>query len=254
VSEVSARTSAVTRALRAAAWALCLCLLCASATRAATWTGGGGDNNWSNGANWDTGTPPGPGDNAIFDGRKYDVDCIIDVDISVAKVIVKANYTSTITQASGTDIAVGGGGWNQSGGTFVGGDGDIDVDGTFTIKDATFTSTSGTLSLADKFNERNSTFNHGNGTVLFDGTGGEQHLSHTSTVTFFNFEVNNPDGVTPHADLDIDGALTIADGDLDLSARNANLNTAGDVTIAAPGPSTAPGPPRSPPAAPTSAR
>jgi len=72
----------------------------------ASWTGNGTTTNWSDGGNWNTGNPPGPGGNAQFTG----VDAIITfitsptvdvLDIRDGRTVVLNVDNNTLTVASG---------------------------------------------------------------------------------------------------------------------------------------------------------
>ena len=70
-----------------------------TAAATATWTGGGGDNNWSTAANWSDDTVPATTDAVIFDGTSTK-DCTVD-DVgtwSGGTLNVNSGYTGTVTQ------------------------------------------------------------------------------------------------------------------------------------------------------------
>jgi hypothetical protein len=64
-------------------------------------------------------------------------------------------------------------------GTFTGGTGTIDINGTLALSDGSFTATSGTMSVAGDFTRAGGTFTHNSGTVTLDGTG--QAISGSTT-------------------------------------------------------------------------
>ncbi|MBO7722108.1 MAG: hypothetical protein J6T01_06860 [Kiritimatiellae bacterium] len=77
-----------------------------------TWTGGGGDANWSTAANWD-GAVPGDGDTAVFGAA------VKDATVDAAKVkglVITADYTGTLTLANDFTVADY---YCQSNGTFT---------------------------------------------------------------------------------------------------------------------------------------
>jgi hypothetical protein len=104
--------------------------------------------------------------------------------------------------------------FTQSGGTFTGGSGNIDVNGVFTLSGGEFNSTSGTLFAASTFTNDagGGTFNHHLGTVALDGTA--QNASIRNSEPFFNLNFNRVDRNTfiftnP---LVVEGALGLNDG------------------------------------------
>ncbi|MFZ1616116.1 MAG: hypothetical protein WAT41_02060 [Flavobacteriales bacterium] len=179
-----------------------------------TWDGGGVDgtcggagtaNNWSCAANWSGDTVPTSADVAIFDGTSTK-NATINSDVNVAGISINVGYTGTITQSSTFTVTVGGSHYSQAAGTFTGGSGAIDINGTFTLSGGTFTSTSGTLEVGHCPNANVTfltvsagTFNHNNGTVSFTcSSGGFWLLTYTvdvaSTLTLYNIIVNITSG------------------------------------------------------------
>jgi hypothetical protein len=76
------------------------------------------------------------------------------------------------------------------------------------------------------------------GTVIFNGT--IDQIITTNNKAFYNLTINNTgspgaDDIIISGDLDIDGKLTITDGDLDCSAHNPNLFVSGDFEIGSSG-------------------
>lgn len=134
------------------------------------WTGGGGDGNWSTGANWSGGAGPGASNIAVFDGTCIsNCSATINANISIGGIRMAAGYTGTITQAAGITISVGSNGWTQIAGTFMGGNSSITLNGPFNLAGGTFTSTSGTLyeSSTAWIISGSPTFNHNSGTLYF---------------------------------------------------------------------------------------
>lgn len=84
------------------------------------------------------------------------------------------------------------------------------------------------------------TFTQNSGTVTFDGV--DQQTITTGGQSFNNVVINNTgdlggtdDDITISGNLDIDGSLTLTDGNLELSTNNPNVNVAGNVSISASG-------------------
>ncbi|HEX4923518.1 MAG TPA: Ig-like domain-containing protein, partial [Bdellovibrionales bacterium] len=140
-----------------------------------TWDGGGGNASWTTGANWHGNVAPNNTQIAIFDGTcSSNCSPTVNAAVLVDGLRMSSTYAGTITQAAGQIFQVGASGWTMAGGTFVGSGAAIDVGGHFNLIGGTFTSTSGTLSLAQNANfTGTATFNHNNGTTrLFYSTSG----------------------------------------------------------------------------------
>lgn len=174
-----------------------------------TWDGGGVDgtcggagtaNNWSCAANWSSDTAPTASDVAIFDGTSTK-NATINANISVAGISINAGYTGTITQSSTFTVTVGSSHYSQAAGTFTGGSGTIDINGTFTLSGGTFTSTSGIFEVGRNIGSNETiltvsagTFSHNNGTVKFNPSGngfGVFTADISTTLTLYNIEVSN---------------------------------------------------------------
>jgi hypothetical protein len=163
-----------------------------------TWDGGGGDANWDTAANWSGDTVPTSSDVASFDGT-----CVsncspaINTTVNVAGISMAADYAGTITQLGTNAITVGSSHWIQAGGTFTGGSGNIDINGTFTLSGGTFISTSATLELGRDasetvFNMSAGTFNHNSGRIKFTGGFSRTYtvdLPASSPPSFYDMEV-----------------------------------------------------------------
>ncbi|MEP6911704.1 MAG: hypothetical protein ABI923_03055, partial [bacterium] len=185
-----------------------------------TWDGGGATNNWSEAANWSGDAVPGTNDVAIFDGTSTK-NATIDVNINVQGIQINSGYTNTvpgtgtITQSGSSTVTVGGSGYTQSGGTFTGGSGDIDINGNFALSGGTFTASSGTTFFGGQFASDlpGGTFNHNGGTVVFDGNISVDSRANPA-VTLNNLIVNKPNGnvFTLGGTLIVTGTLTFTDG------------------------------------------
>lgn len=107
--------------------------------RAATWTGAGEDNLWSNPANWG-GTAPGASDTAVFDGTSSK-NCTVDVE-KVLNLTIDAAYAGTITLGNAFTVLKK---HAQNGGTFTCGDHDYTVGASASGKDGQFELLGGTF-------------------------------------------------------------------------------------------------------------
>ncbi|HEX4922906.1 MAG TPA: Ig-like domain-containing protein, partial [Bdellovibrionales bacterium] len=120
-----------------------------------TWDGGGGDANWTTGANWHGNVAPSNAQTAIFDATcSSNCSPMINAAIDVGGVAMKAGYAGTLTQAVGAAITVRSGGWIQAAGTFTGsGDpaDDLAIQGDFELSGGSFGSPGGTMSLNRNF-------------------------------------------------------------------------------------------------------
>ncbi|MFH1089725.1 MAG: hypothetical protein V1716_04865, partial [Candidatus Uhrbacteria bacterium] len=157
-----------------------------------TWDGGGGDENWSTCANWDTSdTCPVAGDSVIFSGTSTK-NSTIDASFggTIAAFSINAGYSGIITQSRSLVIN---GAFVQSAGTFSGGSDALDFNSSFTINNAaaSFTSTSGTLTIAGSWTHSAGTFAHHNGSVVYDGSGqGTQTFDVNTNEDFYNFTID----------------------------------------------------------------
>jgi len=134
---------------------------------------GTGAGNWNNIANWSTSSGglsgasiPTAADIAIFDGGNTS-SCIIDVNVNVIGFSITALYTGTVSVNLGIIITTAASGFSQSGGTFIGNNGNITINGSFSLMGGVFTSTTGILQISSGYTFSGGTFNHNNGTVSF---------------------------------------------------------------------------------------
>ena len=80
----------------------------------------------------------------------------------------------------------------------------------------------------------NDIFTADSSTIIFTGIS-DQTITSTGSA-FYNLTLNNTgtsgnDDIIINGNLDVDGTLTITDGNLDLATYNPNVNTAGNITI-----------------------
>ena len=132
-----------------------------------TWDGEALTDLWSDPLNWSSNLVPGAADTAVFDGTSVK-NATIAINTSVGGVQVNAGYTGTITQSAGATLTVGGAGFSQAAGNFVGGTAAITVNGAFALSGGSFTSTTAILTVTGAFTRSGSgTFAHNGGTVAF---------------------------------------------------------------------------------------
>lgn len=110
-----------------------------------TWTGAGGNSNWNNPGNWMGGAVPNGSSNVVFDGALCGANCnaTINVNADMNSIVLRSNYSGTITQGTGVLFYVGQGGYRQEAGTFLGSNGDIEIRRTFSLTGGTFRASSG---------------------------------------------------------------------------------------------------------------
>lgn len=177
------------------------------------WDGGGGNANWNTAANWTNDTVPGVNNVAIFDGT-----CVsncsptVNVNPNVAGIIIKSSYAGTITQTNGIDITLGVEGYIQNGGTFTGGNSNINMT-------ANWTFTGGT-------------FNAGTTNVVFGGS----PTINSGSMSFNNVTINTGGDVTISGTMNINGQLTVTDSNVisgGVIAVQGNVTTT-DAAVSAP--------------------
>ncbi len=227
-----------------------------AATR--TWTNGAGTGNWGDGGNWTGGAVPGLFDVALFDGTS-NANCTVNTGVNVQGVQITVGYTGTITQGTGQTITVGtlilgGSGFAQAGGTFIGSNAGITINGAagFNLSGGSFTSTSASLTLgglfganATLFTHSGGTFNHNNGTVVFQTSStGCTPVVYTADVLtntlFYNVQVSVSAlfcasyavfSTTAGDTVDVANDLTVTDGQVNgllQFARNLTIGTSVD--------------------------
>ncbi len=209
------------------------------------WDGGGPNNNWSEPMNWCDDTLPALGSIVVFDGTS-NKSAVINIPASVQAIQINAGFTNggpgtgEVSITAGVSLTVGSGNWNQNAGAFIGGNGDIQIDGHLTLNGGAFTVPSGTLSLArDLAIGSGGTFIGGTGTVAFiGGSGTALVFPLNSTVVMNNVTINKTGGsvVTFNntGTLRANGILTLTDGSIQENANNSasgTLEAQGDVMI-----------------------
>lgn len=139
---------------------------------AKTWDGGGANENWSTGGNWDLDTVPATTDSVTFDGTSTK-NCTIDSlgTWSGGTFTVTSAYTGVITKSVAMTTAAFA--INASGtATFTDSSGASMTVTSLTISSGTFTATSGTLNVTGGITvPATATFNGNGGTIALNGTG-----------------------------------------------------------------------------------
>ncbi len=188
------------------------------------------DANFNTPGNWAGGAVPGNTDVAIFSGA-FNADCTINTAVDVAGFDIRGAYSGTLTQGAGNTITVGASGWNQAGGTFTGGNANIDLNGDLTFSGGTFTSTSAELKFSGNWASNSGTpaFNANGGTLRLDVGAATRTIDSGALV--FNNVIISGDTTNGHyiitGTMDINGNLTVASIG---SLNTGTLAVAGNVT------------------------
>jgi len=125
-----------------------------------TWDGGGGDENWDTCDNWSTNTCPTSSDTAQFNSTSVK-NATINTNITITSFNINSGYTGIVTQSA-----------------------NIDMSGSFTLNDGTYTWSSGSWNVQQSFDVDNgATLNLTGATVTFDG-GYAQYTNLYCTGTF----------------------------------------------------------------------
>ena len=129
------------------------------------WKGGGGNNNWSNTANWSQSAVPTATSKVVFDEAST-TNSTIDADGTVAELIIDGTnegaYAGTITSSTGV---VDNGAFVQDGGTFNASGETTSVTGLTTISGGTYTASSALQTLSGGLTVSGGTFTGSSGTV-----------------------------------------------------------------------------------------
>lgn len=202
------------------------------------WTGGGGNANWNNGANWSGGISPSTTSHfAIFDSTcASNCSPTINVSLSIGGVRINSGYAGTITLAAGNSLTIDTKGWVQAAGSFVGGNSSITLNGGSKVSSGNFTSTSGTLTINKDFIFTGGSYTHNSGKVIFSGTG------YPTTYSLNSLIFNNVDFVeNAWGNIDFAGTTFTINGNLKLEAMtgcnayctldNGTVNVKGNVNI-----------------------
>ncbi|MEI6462305.1 MAG: hypothetical protein WCO33_01390 [bacterium] len=182
-----------------------------------TWDGGAGsDTNWNTCANWTNDTCPISTDIAIFNSTSTN-NATINTAIDVKGISIATGYSGIITQSSSVALTLGSSGYSQVTGTFIGGDSNIDINGSVAITGGSFTSTSGNLSSNGNFSNTGSgSFSHNMGTITMTSTTSGKSIDTSAGMQFYNLTLNGVGGSWSMSDnpTSIKNNLTISNGTL----------------------------------------
>ncbi|MFH1022688.1 MAG: FN3 associated domain-containing protein, partial [Planctomycetota bacterium] len=192
------------------------------------WTGGGADENWTTGANWEGGTAPGSSYTATFDGTTSK-NCAINANLNVAGIAIQSDYLGTITQGSGKTITVGASDFTQASGTFTGSADSITFNGSFTLSGGTFNAGNQTITAKKDWTCSGGTLDAGTSTVVFCY---DQTI--TGSHTLYNVTFANGGSTLKTATI-ASGTTLTATGTLALSGTSGDMIVSGSGTIEAQG-------------------
>lgn len=198
------------------------------------WIGGTGS--WSDTSHWSLtsggaggASVPNSAELAVFNSSSGSGTCTVNTNVDVSGLSLGTS-SITITNSSYT-VAVGsGGGFTMTAGTFNGGSGSLDVNGSCVLSSGTFTSTSGTFNLSGDFTNNGATFNHNSGTFAFDG-GAAQVLGGSATSTFYTLNVSNSSTLSVSGDAVVNNSFAPADGNTVSVMNGGTLTLGGSFTI-----------------------
>jgi CSLREA domain-containing protein len=202
------------------------------------WDGGGSDNNWTTVENWSGNVQLQTWQAATFNSISAK-DATINMNYTLVGLLITDGYEGTLTQGSSYNLTLSRY-FGQSGGTFTGGGGTVDVNGDFDLSGGTFSAPSGGLSVSGDWNQSGGAFTHNDSTVTLDGSGAQ---TISSAAAFYDLTVNNS-SASENVDasgstLVVDNLLNIQDGAL-LSASDYHnvqiaaagaLELSGDITV-----------------------
>ena len=130
------------------------------------WDGGGADNNWTTALNWTDDTVPATTDAVVFNNNSSK-DAVLTANTSVAGIVISGAYNGALSQSS-YNLSLGDS-FSQSGGTFSGGSGVLDISDSFVLDSGTFNAPAN-LNLDWDWQVSGGTFVHNNGAVTFSGS------------------------------------------------------------------------------------
>lgn len=169
------------------------------------WTGLGGDDNWSTGANWSGGSSPGSGSVVVFDNTCTNCNSVVDTNFSVGSVNILNNYSGALNLSSGISL-------NVSYIRHHGGD--------FNLFD-------GNLNFNRGYEYKGGNFNAGTSTVA-SSSNTHTYADFGSMGPFYNFRVNHISSsrlTTATSPVVISNELTV------ISGGGTTFEVAGDVIV-----------------------
>lgn len=198
------------------------------------WTGSAGSS-WATAGNWSGGAVPGAGDVAVFNSTCAACPVSITANMSVGGVRIISGYSGAITQGTGLTVTIGSKGWIQSGGSYLGSDGNITLNGPMIVSAGSFRSTSGTLTQGGAYTKwmfyGSGSFTHNSGSVVF-GTSAYMVFNSSSynNVTFGGFNLTYDLNTT---NMIIDGNLTLSSTSTSPQSQinNGTLSVAKNVSV-----------------------
>lgn len=168
------------------------------------WHGDAGDGNFYNPLNWSGGSVPTATDVATFNGLCNDVpaNCHVNLnsDIDVLGLDMKDSFPGDFVQGTPHAMNIGSYGFYIGGGNFIGGSGDITIQGNFYQRGGSFTSTSGDLKVGFDsqttsgnfagFSLLGGTFDHNGGVVDLAWANGDGLWWQYASYNLFSYEPN----------------------------------------------------------------
>ncbi|WP_300675106.1 fibronectin type III domain-containing protein [Desulfoluna sp.] len=140
------------------------------------WTGGAGNNLWSDAGNWMHGVMPVDGDNVVLTGAGDDT-ILLDQAVTLNYLSLPESFAGTLVQGDVPLTIVGD--FQMAGGKFTGSQSTITIGGDFQQAGGLFASTSGELHLSGDFNRSGGSFAAKGGSLVLTGT--DQAISGSTT-------------------------------------------------------------------------
>lgn len=213
--------------------------------------GGGDDDRWEDTTNWSTlekgaggASVPGASDVAIFSASGTTV--TFRSAVSVQGLEIKSVWTGSILQGTGT-LTVGSEGFKMGSGSFVGGNATIAISGGYTQTGGIVSGIQNTFTLSGSYSLTNGagvgipdpSFTS-TGTIVLDGNADQNFTKGASTtVSLTNLTLENSGGgtsddviVNANGNLNLSGALTVTQGNLDLTTNSMALVVERGITLA----------------------